>query len=112
MYAIDKFITYVEGSDQAVREYAADPEGYVAEWEERASLSRLPTPDSGRFTDDERVALASRDHVELYKMGAHQYMLWHFVEAIRVWTGEVSWLEMKEQYRTDIQQFGFVDFST
>lgn len=105
-YQINKFITYVEGSDQAVREYVADPVGYLAGWENRAASNRLPTPDSGSFDDSERAALASRDHAELYRMGAHPYMLWHFVEAIRVWTGEVSWPEMKEQYREDIRPHG------
>lgn len=105
-YQINKFITYVEGSDDAVRAYTADPAGYVAAWEGRAGASRLPTPDSGTFTEVERAALAARDHAELYRMGAHPYMLWHFVEAVRVWTGEVTWPEMTERYRQDIARHG------
>lgn len=105
-YQIDKFITHVEGSDDAVRAYAADPEAFVAAWEHRAASSRLPTPDSGTFTDDERAALVTRDHAALYGMGAHPYMLWHFVEAVRVWTGEVSWPEMTQRYRHDVAPLG------
>ncbi len=60
----------------------------------------------------ERAALIGRDHAELYRLGAHPYVLWHFVEAIRVWTGETTWPEMKERYREDIAPHGTADFST
>lgn len=111
-FQIDKFISFVEGSDQAVQDYVADPEGFVAAWEERAASSRLPRPDAGTLTAEERAALVNRDHAELYRLGAHQYVLWHFVEAIRVWTGEVTWPEMKERFREDIAPHGTADFST
>ena len=111
-YQINKFVTYVEGSDAAVREYVADPATYVAAWEERAASTRLPTPDSGSFTGEERDALAARDHAELYRLGAHPYMLWHFVEAIRVWTGEATWPEMTERYRDDIAPHGVPSIMT
>jgi hypothetical protein len=111
-FQIDKFISHVEGSDRAVLDYVADPEGYVGAWEQRAKASRLPTPDSGTFTDEERVALIGMDHAGLYWMGAHPYVLWHFVEAIRVWAGDVTWPEMKERFREDIAPHGTVDFST
>lgn len=111
-FEIDKFISFVEGSDQAVLDYVADPAGYVTAWEQRAAVSRLPTPVSGRFTDEERAALVAMDHAELYRLGAHQYVLWHFVEAIRVWTGETTWPEMKERFRGDIAAHGSPDFST
>ena len=111
-FQINKFISFVEGSDQAVLDYVADPEGFVAAWEERAASSRLPRPDAGTLTAEERAALVNRDHAELYRLGAHQYVLWHFVEAIRVWTGEVTWREMKERFRADIAPHGSPDFST
>lgn len=111
-FQIDKFIGYVEGSDRAVREYVADPEGYVAAWEHRASLTRLPTSDSGTFTEQERAALVTMDHAELYRLGAHPYVLWHFVEAIRVWAGDATWTEMKELFRENIEPHGTPDFST
>ena len=111
-FQIDKFISYVEGSDEAVRRYVADPEGYVAAWEDRARHARLPTPDSGTFTDEERAALANGDHAELYRLGAHPYVLWHFTEAIRVWTGQTSWPEMKERFREDVLPYGTPWFGT
>jgi hypothetical protein len=111
-FQIDKFITYVEGYDQEVRDYVADPPRYVTAWEERARSARLPTPNSGTFTEVERHALASRDHAELYRLGAHPYVLWHFVEATRVWTGEAAWLDMTRTYREDVSPHGMPDFAT
>ena len=103
-FEVDKFLSYVEGSDRAVRSYVEDPDGYVAGWESRRAESRLPVPDGGSFTEDERAALVTRDHAALYRLGAHPYVLWHFVEAIRVWTGEITWPEMTERYRADISR--------
>lgn len=111
-FQIDKFIGFVEGSDQAVLDYVADPAGFVNAWEGRAARSRLPTPDSGTFTDEERAALIGIDHAELYRLGAHPYVLWHFVEAVRVWAGDATWPEMTERFRTDIEPHGTPDFST
>lgn len=101
-FEINKFLSYVEGSDQAVTSYVEDPEGYVAGWESRREGSRLPVSNGGSLTDEERAALVTRDHAALYRLGAHPYVLWHFVEAIRVWTGETGWPEMTERYRADI----------
>lgn len=111
-FQIDKFMSFVEGSDQAVVDYVADPESFVAGWEERADASRLPLPHAGSFTDEERSALVSRDHAELYRLGAHPYLLWHFVEAIRIWTGETTWPEMKERFRADIAGIEDPGFAT
>jgi hypothetical protein len=111
-YEIDKFMSYVEGSDRAVLDYVADPESYVAAWEERADGSRLPLPDAGSFTDQERSALVSRDHAELWRLGAHPYLLWHFVEAIRIWTGETTWPEMTKRFREDIAGMDNPGFAT
>lgn len=111
-FQIDKFISLVEGSDQAVLDYVADPEGFVAAWEERAASSRLPRSDAGTLTAEERAVLVNMDHAELYRLGAHPYVLWHFVEAVRVWAGDATWPEMKERFRADIEPHGSPDFST
>lgn len=105
-FAIDKFMAYIEGLDAEVRRYVSDPVAYVAEWERRAESSRLPTPDSGTLTDEERGALVSMDHAALYRMGGHPYLLWHFVEAINVWGGDMTWPEMVALYRDDIRPHG------
>ena len=111
-FEIDKFILYVEASDAEVRLYSADPSSYVAEWERRAAGSRVPVANGGTLTAEEREALASIDYAELYRLGAHPYVLWHFVEAVFVWAGEVSWPEMTERYRAAITPYGYPDFST
>lgn len=111
-FEIDKFALYVEASDEQVRSYAADPEAYVARWEQRGLASRVPVADGGALTMEERRALATGDYAELYRLGAHPYVLWHFVEAVFVWAGDVSWPEMTERYRTAITPHGRPDFST
>ena len=74
--------------------------------------ARLCQVGNGGRLVDERVALITRNHGELYRLGAHPYVLWHFVEAIRVWTGETTWPEMKERFRDDIRPHGSPDFAT
>ena len=95
-------MSFVESSDAEVLAYVADPGRYVTAWQKRAEANRLPTPDSGNLTDAERAALVARSHTDLYRLGAHPYLLWHFIEAIRVWTGEVSWPEMTARFRDDV----------
>ncbi len=111
-FQLDKFITWVEGLDAEVEAYSSDPAAYVDSWESRAAASRLPTPDSGTLTGEERAALVAIDHGELYRLGAHPYMLWHFVEAVRVWAGDARWPEMKERYRADVIPHGYPDITT
>lgn len=111
-FELNKFIAWVEGLDAEVEAYASDPATYVAAWEQRAAASRLPTPDSGRLTEDARAALVAIDHGELYRLGAHPYMLWHFTEAVRVWAGDATWPEMKERFREDVIPHGYPDITT
>lgn len=72
----------------------------------------MPVPDGGVLNAGEREALATGDYAELYRLGAHPYVLWHFVEAVFVWEGDVSWAEMTERYRAAITPHGSPDFST
>ena len=111
-FEVNKFIAWVEGLDAEVESYSADPAGFVSAWEGRATTSRLPLPNAGRFTAEERDALIAVDHGELYRLGAHPYMLWHFVEAVRVWAGDVTWPDMKEQYRADVIPHGYPEITT
>ncbi len=111
-FDIDKFIMHVEASDQQVRDYAADPTAFVAQWEERGLASRVPVADGGSLTANERRTLEERDYAELYRLGAHPYVLWHFVEAVFVWAGDVPWPEMNERFREAVAPLGYPDFST
>lgn len=109
-FMIDKFIRTVEGSDENVAGYVADPAGFVAGWERRGAGSRVPVPDGGTLTPEEREAFVRRDYGELYRLGAHPYLLWHFTEA--VWIHEVPWPELKELYRQAVIPHGVPDFTT
>lgn len=111
-YEVDKFLRHVEGSDDEVRAYAADPDGYVETWRRRGAASRLPVPDGGRLEAAEADALRRRDPGALYRLGAHPYLLWHFMEAVWVWTGERSWPDLNEEYRTAVAPAGYPDFGT
>lgn len=109
-YMVDKLIRTVEMSDANVAAYVADPPGFVAAWEERGRSSRVPVPDGGTLTAEERAAFATRDYGELYRLGAHPYLLWHFIEAVYI--HEVPWGELKERYREAVAPHGDPDFIT
>ena len=111
-YDVDKFMRYVEGSDAEVRAFAADPRRYVDAWMRAGEESRLPPPDGGPLSEDERAALATRDPAALYGLGAHPYLLWHFLEAVWVWVGEKTWPELNEEYRAAVTPIGYPDFGT
>ena len=111
-YDLDKFIMYVEASDDQVRSYAADPEAFVARWEQRGLASRVPVDDGGSLSAGERQVLAEADYAELYRLGAHPYVLWHFVEAVFIWAGDVPWPEMNVRFREAVAPHGLPDFST
>lgn len=107
---VDKLIRTVESSDANLARYLADPAAFVAAWETRAARSRVPLPDAGTLTDEERRAFVDRDYAQLYRLGAHPYLLWHFTEA--VWVGEIPWPELKERYREAVAPHGSPDFTT
>lgn len=109
-YMIDKLIRTIEMSDANVTTYVADPVGFVARWELRGTTSRVPIPDGGRLTSEERDAFVARDYGELYRLGAHPYLLWHFIEAVYI--HEVPWVELKERYREAVIPHGDPDFIT
>lgn len=107
---IDKLIRTVELSDANVAAFIEDPAAFVADWESKGAASRVPVPDGGRLTDEERRAFVTRDYGELYRLGAHPYLLWHFIEA--VWVHEVPWPELKERYREAVIPHGLPSFTT
>jgi hypothetical protein len=111
-FEIDKFITYVEASDAEVHSFVADPPGYVSQWISRGAASHAPVPDGGRLSAEAAAALGAIDYPVLYRMGAHPYVLWHFCEAALVWAGELTWPELKEQFRSAVMADGNPDFTT
>ena len=78
-YLVNKFLFTVDRDAELLERYRKDPAGTVAWWEaERANLIlNLPEAERStwqRFTDEERQALASHDHVRLFELGAHPFL--------------------------------------
>ena len=107
---IDKLMRTIESSDAHVAAYLANPQLFVSAWEARAVESRVPLPDAGYLTDEERAAFVARSYGALYRLGAHPYLLWHFSEA--VWVHEVAWPELIRRYKDAVEPHGLPDFTT
>jgi hypothetical protein len=78
-YLVNKFLFTVDRDPELVERYRADPIGTVDWWEaERANhiLNCFAGEASTwlRFTDREREALRSQDHVALFELGAHPFL--------------------------------------
>ncbi len=110
-YMVNKFIRAVELSDANVAAYVADTASFVEAWLAGGSGPET-VADDRVLTDEERAAFVARDIGELYRLGAHPYLLWHFIEA--VYEGEYTegfgWRELVERYRGQIAPQGFIDY--
>ena len=78
-YLLDKFLYTVDRDPELVEQYRDDPRGTVTWWEaERANaVLNCHAGEAStwlRFTDDEREALATQDHVRLFELGAHPFL--------------------------------------
>jgi hypothetical protein len=106
---MNKFIRSVEMSDKAVAAYVADPVAFVENW-----LAQSATPD--RVSDDrvlsdvERKAFERIDYETLYALGAHPYLLWHWVEATHV--PAIAWPELNRQYKEKVARHGYPSYIT
>jgi hypothetical protein len=76
---VDKFLYAIDRDPELVERYRENPAGTVAWWEaERAgellgcTIAEATTWLA--FTEEERVALASHDHVKLFALGAHPFL--------------------------------------
>jgi hypothetical protein len=78
-YLLDKFLYTVDRDPELVERYRDDPRGTVIWWESECANTVLNchTGEAStwlRFTDVEREALASHDHVKLFELGAHPFL--------------------------------------
>jgi hypothetical protein len=78
-YLVNKFLFTVDRDPEWVARYRDDPAATVAWWEdEQANRVLNCVADEAstwlRFTDVERQALATHDHVALFEMGAHPFL--------------------------------------
>lgn len=100
-YLMNKFIHYVNMTESAEDQYAANPRGFLEKWEQTQKLKLDPA---------EREALATRDYGQLYALGAHPFMLWSFTEA--VWVHEVPREELVADYKAKTAKAGYPNFKT
>ena len=78
-YLVNKFLYTIDRDPDLVERYRTDPAGTVAWWETEKAGEILNLPGAERttwlsFTDAERQALVSHDHVALFEMGAHAFL--------------------------------------
>lgn len=110
-YMVNKFIRAVELGDATVAAYVADTAGFVDAW---LAGGRGPetVADDRVLTEEERAAFVARDIGELYRLGAHPYLLWHFIEAVYTheFTEDFGWRELGARYRGELAPQGFVDY--
>ncbi len=106
-YMINKLMRAIEMSDVEVESFVADPSAYVENWLAVGDRPHLRSDDRV-LTVIEQAAFASRDYGELYRLGAHPYLLWHFIEAVYI--HEVAWPTLNERYRAAVTPHGYPDF--
>lgn len=100
-YLMNKFIHHVNMNEAAEKGYKNNPRAYVEQWEKGEKL---------KLETEEREALAARDYVKLYALGAHPFTLWSFTEA--VWVHERPREELVKDYKVKTAKIGYPDFKT
>jgi hypothetical protein len=78
-YLLNKFLYTVDRDPDLVERYRDEPRATVDWWEaERAGvlLNAISAEATTwlRFTEEEREALATHDHVTLFRLGAHPFL--------------------------------------
>ncbi|HEY2223945.1 hypothetical protein [Actinomycetospora sp.] len=78
-YLLNKFLYTVDRDADLVERYRTDPAGCVVQWEQEYANTLLNCHSGERstwlaFSDEERTALATHDHVTLFAMGAHPFL--------------------------------------
>jgi hypothetical protein len=78
-YLLNKFLFTVDRDPELVERYRTDPVATVTWWE-REQANRILNCQDGEastwlaFTDAEREALRTHDHVALFDLGAHPFL--------------------------------------
>jgi len=78
-YLLNKFLYTVDREHELTERYRKDPAGTVAWWEAEMANTLLSCIAAEKstwlsFTDEERQALATQDHVALFDLGAHPFL--------------------------------------
>ena len=111
-YLVDKFLYRVDRDPAWLARYAKEPARCVADWERTEAHALGPELTSGHaFSDEERGALAARDHLRLYAMGAHPFILWTLMIPL-LEERYASHRELQDDYAKQLRPFGRPDFGT
>ena len=81
-YIVNKLLWHIDRDDEALEAYRSDPKTFVSDWERSTSSPQPPYPDGGILTAEERDAFVGMEASDLYSLGAHPYLLWHYVRAV------------------------------
>jgi len=78
-YLVNKFLFTIDRDPELVERYRTDPAGTTTWWEAEQA-NRILNCHAGEastwpsFTDHERQALSTHDHVALFELGAHPFL--------------------------------------
>lgn len=78
-YLLNKFLFTIDRDHELTERYREDPAGTVAWWEAEEANRLLNCIDAEKstwleFTEEEREALRTHDHVTLFALGAHPFL--------------------------------------
>lgn len=110
-YMINKLMWQIDRDHEALEAFKRDPTGFIATWESPPEPPTPPYPDGGALTTDERDAFLRGDYARLYALGAHPYLLWHFVRAVASTEG-TNVGELSDSFKDGIRSHGVPDFTT
>jgi hypothetical protein len=117
-YLLNKFLFTVDRDPELVERYREDPAGTVTWWEAEKANEILNCHGGEAstwlaFTDAERQALSSHDHVKLFEMGAHPFLTLTLWIAMFERDHEEP-LAMQRAYGADLSHFSlpYPDIST
>lgn len=110
-FEINKFMAHVDGDPEPLHAFSEDPSGFVEAWCARAT-DAAPGPTAGHLDDAEKQAIVGLDYGEMYRMGAHPYLLLHFARAIECDARGADFLVWKEEYRAQVAPHGYPGFGT
>jgi hypothetical protein len=107
-YLLDKFLYTVDRDPDLVERYRTEPRTTVTWWEAEYANTVLNCHAGEastwlRFTDEEREALATHDHVTLFALGAHPFLT--LTLFIAMFERDHGPLEYQKAYGARLQHF-------
>lgn len=112
-YLLDKFLYQVDRSPGELDAYARDPAGYVERWEKEVAhvIGGGERTSGHALSDAERKAIVGIDIREMYRLGAHPFILWTAMLPL-IEQRHSSFPEALRAYQDAIAGLGTPDWST